>query len=177
MSRSGTVPRVEGSVRLTRVGLSIHASVVVIGEAGVLIRGDSGAGKSSLARRLIETAQARGLFARLVGDDRIVLAAAGGRLVARPHPAIPGQIEARGRGILTMAHEPAAPIRCVIDLVRPPPGCGELTRLPDPGQLVCEVESVMLPRLALAGYGKITAPEAEALAFVGDCAARGRESG
>lgn len=177
MSAAGTIPCVQGPVRLQRVGLSIHASAIVIGETGVLIRGESGAGKSSLARRMIEMAQARGLFARLIGDDRIVLAVAGGRLLARPHPAIAGQIEARGRGILDMAHEPAAPIRCVIDLVRDAPGCGELTRLPGQDQMAVQIESIALPRQILAGFGKNTTPEAEAMAFVEDFRRQGDKSG
>lgn len=49
----------------------VHGTAAVVGEAGVLIRGASGAGKSSLALALVDAAAARGLFARLVGDDRI----------------------------------------------------------------------------------------------------------
>ena len=48
----------------------IHATVVLVGEAGVLIRGASGSGKSALALALMSEAGRRGLFARLVGDDR-----------------------------------------------------------------------------------------------------------
>ena len=49
---------------------SIHASAIAWHGRGVLIRGESGSGKSSLACTLLE----RG--ALLVGDDRIVVAAA-----------------------------------------------------------------------------------------------------
>ncbi len=82
-----------------------HASCVVVGEAGVLhprpVRQrqvDAGAPRSwTLAAR-------GGGFARLVGDDRVSLAAQGGRLVARPHPAIAGRVEVRGIGIRDAAH-------------------------------------------------------------------------
>ena len=79
-------------------GLTVHAACVVLGEAGVLIRGESGAGKSSLALGLIEAAPAHGLFGALVADDRVRITCAHGRLVARPHPAIAGRIELRGLG-------------------------------------------------------------------------------
>src|SRR5579885_12565 len=51
--------------------LYLHATAAVVGEAGVLIRGPSGSGKSSLAFALIAAAKASGLFARLI----VVLAA------------------------------------------------------------------------------------------------------
>ncbi len=76
----------------------IHANALLLGSAGVLLRGPSGAGKSGLGLELIHLAQGRGLFARLIGDDRVALVRRHGRLVARPHPAIAGAIEERGRG-------------------------------------------------------------------------------
>lgn len=56
---------------------NIHASCVAIGAKGVLILGESGAGKSDLALRLMDEG------ARLVADDRTELYAAKGRLMAR----------------------------------------------------------------------------------------------
>ena len=53
--------------------LEIHASAIAIAEAGIVIRGASGSGKSRLALALIEVARCAGVFARLVGDDRIRL--------------------------------------------------------------------------------------------------------
>jgi HPr kinase/phosphorylase len=80
---------------------SLHASLVILGETGVLIRGRSGAGKSALALALLARAGAAGWHARLVGDDRVLVEVAGGRLVGRGHAAVRGLIEARGTGILT----------------------------------------------------------------------------
>ena len=76
----------------------IHASTIAIGEAGVLIRGKSGAGKSVLALALITLAKQEGLFARLVADDRTALSARGGRLLARPVAPLEGLVERRGFG-------------------------------------------------------------------------------
>ena len=95
----------------------IHASAVAIGEAGVLIRGASGSGKSRLALALIAGARAAGVFARLIGDDRIRLERGNGRLIARGHPLILGQIEQRGAGILRTPFIAAAVVRLVVDIV------------------------------------------------------------
>jgi hypothetical protein len=94
----------------------LHASALAIKEAGVLIRGASGSGKSRLALALITAARARGAFSRLIGDDRIKLENCSGRLIARGHSHILGQIEQRGVGILRLPFLPAAVIRLVVDL-------------------------------------------------------------
>jgi serine kinase of HPr protein (carbohydrate metabolism regulator) len=95
----------------------IHASAVVIGEAGVLIRGASGSGKSRLALALIAAARGGGAFARLIGDDRIRLESCNERLIGRGHPRILGQIEQRGAGILQAPFIAAAVVRLVVDIV------------------------------------------------------------
>lgn len=133
----------------TANGGYIHATVVLVGEAGVLIRGASGSGKSALALALMSEAGRRGLFARLVGDDRVEIAQSGGRLTARGHPAVAGLIEERGTGLLSLPHETAAVVRCIVDLpakshdASPP-------RLPDAPDGRMEVGGVELPRLALS---------------------------
>ena len=71
-----------------------QATCVAIRGRGLLIEGPSGSGKSSLALALID----RG--AMLVGDDGVILAPAGDRLLARPHPNIAGRIEVRNIGLL-----------------------------------------------------------------------------
>ena len=96
---------------------TVHASAVLVGARAVLIRGPSGAGKSRLALELIEAARAGRLrFARLVGDDRVHLESAGGRLLVRPAPALAGLIELRGIGILRLDYEPCAVVGLVVDL-------------------------------------------------------------
>ncbi len=95
----------------------IHATAVVIGQAGILIRGPSRAGKSSLALALLAEATRLSLFGRLVGDDRIGVVRQGEMLVLRGHPAIQGKIEQRGKGILDVAFLPSAVAHYVIDLV------------------------------------------------------------
>lgn len=125
---------------------AVHATAVAIGEAGVLIRGRSGSGKSELALAVIAEAERKGLFARLISDDRVRLSAASGRLLAHAHPAIAGRIEQRGEGILAMAHEACVVVRAVVDLVdrarRP-------ARLPEGSDKTTDVGGVSLPRLSL----------------------------
>jgi HPr kinase/phosphorylase len=94
----------------------LHANCVVLGDAGVLIRGPSGSGKSGLSHALIALAESRGHFARLVGDDRIGIKVAGGRLIASGHPAIAGQIEIRGSGIVRIPYENQVVVRLVADI-------------------------------------------------------------
>ena len=125
---------------------TVHASAVLIGSKAVLIRGPSGSGKSRLAFALIEAGRTGVLpFARLVGDDRVRLAARHGRLVVQPAQELAGLIEIRGLGIRRLAYEPAAVAGLVVDLG--PPGA---ERLPRPEDAATTIEGVTLPRLAVA---------------------------
>ncbi|WP_299809287.1 aldolase [uncultured Roseibium sp.] len=108
-------------------GQSIHANCVIIGTFGVLIRGTAGSGKSLLSETLIETARAKGNFASLVADDRVLLSADGNRLLARVPDTIKGRIEIRGFALEETAHEPEARVFLAVDL-RP---LDTLDRLPD----------------------------------------------
>lgn len=123
---------------------SVHAGCIVVGEAGVLIRGPSGAGKSSLAAALIERAAGQCLFARLVADDRVRLAARNGRLVASAPKTIAGLIERRGVGIVPAAHLGEAVVRLVVDIEIAP------ERMPGPDERTVALQGVAAPRLAVA---------------------------
>ncbi len=101
--------------------VNIHASCVVLRRAGdvfgapedcgVLLLGESGAGKSDLALRLI----AEG--AQLVADDRVELFMRDGALWAKPPRTLAGLIEARGVGILSLPFEAEARIGLIVQLV------------------------------------------------------------
>jgi HPr kinase/phosphorylase len=123
-----------------------HASAALVGSRAVLIRGPSGAGKSRLAVELIEAARC-GLvrFARLVGDDRVHLEAAGGRLLVRPAETLAGLVEVRGVGIIQLPHEPSAVVGLVVDL-----GAADAERLPAEGGKTTDIQGIALPRLAVA---------------------------
>jgi HPr kinase/phosphorylase len=128
---------------------TVHASAVLIGTRAVLIRGPSGSGKSRLALELIGAERSGFLpFARLVGDDRVHLQAAGGRLLVRPAEALAGLIEVRGVGILRLPHEPSAVVGRVIDLA------AAAERLPGASEQQAVLEGISLPRLAVAAGTK-----------------------
>lgn len=122
----------------------IHASTVVIGERGILVRGASGSGKSTLALALIEAACRRSRFARLVADDRTEIVARGGRLLARPVSPLEGLVERRGLGLTPERHLDAVVVSLIVDLVPEEP-----PRLPDPEDLVVTLSGIGLPRLKL----------------------------
>ena len=125
---------------------TVHASAVLAGARAVLIRGPSGAGKSRLAFDLIEAARVGRLrFARLIGDDRVHVAASGGRLLVRPAPTLTGLIELRGVGILKLDHEDCGVVGLIVDLHAP-----DAERLPDRALRTTEIDGVVLPRLAVA---------------------------
>ncbi len=130
---------------------TLHASCVVVGEAGLLIRGASGSGKSSLARQIVLEGERGGRFARLVSDDRVRVENCHGRLLASAVAAIAGRIEVRGIGLLTLPYEKAAILRWVIDLADDPPrfpeAAGTVTLC---GVPVPRVEASIEPGLAQA---------------------------
>ena len=121
----------------------IHATALLVAEGAVLIRGASGAGKSQLALALMAEARRRGLFTRLIGDDRVLLTVAGARVIVRGHPSIGGWIEERGSGILPEICEAAGLVRCVVDLADAPP------RLPETESAEALLQGVPVPALAL----------------------------
>ena len=124
---------------------SIHASAVLVGARAVLIRGPSGAGKSQLALALLQAAeQSQFPFTRLVSDDRTMVEAAHGRLLARPAPNLNGLIEVRGLGVRRVPYEPVAVVFLIVDLA------AEAERLPAPDAQIATIEGIFLPRLAVA---------------------------
>jgi serine kinase of HPr protein (carbohydrate metabolism regulator) len=120
-----------------------HATVVLIGDRGVMIRGASGSGKTSLALALLRRCREAGLFGRLVADDQVLLSREGGRLLARVPPAIAGLVEVRGLGPSAVEHEPEAIIDLLVDLVEP----AHAERFPEPAAV--SLLGVEISRLAL----------------------------
>ena len=122
---------------------TLHACCVLIGEAGLLIRGPSGSGKSTLARAVVSRACQTGGFGRLVSDDRTSLEPHHDRLLARPVEPLNGYIEVYGLGIVRQPFEPVAVVRLVIDL------CSDLPRYPQEEDKHVVLCGVMLPRIRM----------------------------
>ena len=88
----------------------VHATTVAIDGRGVMIMGAAGAGKSGLALALMA------LGAQLVADDRTVISAFQGGLIASSPEALRGMIEARGIGVLQSPFLEQARLHLCIDL-------------------------------------------------------------
>jgi HPr kinase/phosphorylase len=129
--------------------VNIHATGLVLGKHGLILRGPSGAGKSLLALQLLGQFEARGDKARLVSDDRVDLVRRGAGLVMHAPANIAGLIELRGRGIVQRPHVATAPLDLVIDLV------DTLERMVEEEALFTEIEGVRLPRAPVPRRGII----------------------
>lgn len=93
---------------------TIHGTAIVIGETGLLITGPSGAGKSMLAMRCLEAARLRGWHHGLIGDDRVRLEVASGRLLARSPSIIAGLAEIRGSGLVPVSARAVAVVHLIV---------------------------------------------------------------
>ena len=121
---------------------TIHASAVVVGDRGILIRGPSSSGKSSLALGLIDDPR---LGAELLADDRLVLLAIPDGLIARAPTPLKGLIEVRGIGIVRAAHVDEAKIALCVDLRR----LDDCPRYPAIEERYVTLLGQSIPRLAL----------------------------
>jgi HPr kinase/phosphorylase len=127
-------------------GETIHSSALLTGERAILIRGNSGTGKSRLVFNLLNAAHCGLLpFARLISDDRVKLLAKHGRLVAFAPEPIRGLIEVNGFGIRQTDYELAAVVGFVIDLA-----AKDGARMPEAGALLVEILGIRIPRLPIA---------------------------
>ena len=127
--------------------VNIHATGLLLGRHGLILRGPSGAGKSLLALELLARFEARGDTAMLVSDDRVEIARKGKGLVMHAPANIAGLIELRGRGIVQRPHIASAPLHLVIDLVE------TLERMVEEEALFTELEGIRLARAPVPRRG------------------------
>jgi len=144
------------------VSINIHATCILLSrageafdapaDAGILLLGESGAGKSDLALRLIA------LGATLVADDRVELSVENDSLIARAPPNLAGLIEIRNIGIVALPCAMQARVALAVLL-----GTGEnLPRLPEqeryrPPAGINLVEEFCPPLIRLSAF-EISAP-------------------
>ncbi|HEX9469414.1 MAG TPA: HPr kinase/phosphatase C-terminal domain-containing protein [Bradyrhizobium sp.] len=131
---------------------SVHASAVKVENRAVLIRGPSGAGKSRLAFDLILAGRSGQIpQAVLVGDDRVHLDTADGKIVVRPVRELAGLMEVRGLGIRRCDFVEQAIVGLVVDL-----SAGDAERLPPPEALLTHISGVKIPRIPVgAGFSAL----------------------
>jgi HPr kinase/phosphorylase len=127
-----------------------------LGDAGVLILGVPGAGKSDLVLRLIDqpgfgTGDAL-LRARLVSDDQTIIERRGDALYASSPKPIAGLLEIRGQGIVAVDHVPEVRLALVVRLMP----AMEIERLPENTQ-INRIAGVALPEIGI-DPATVTAP-------------------
>ncbi|MEO9671424.1 MAG: HPr kinase/phosphatase C-terminal domain-containing protein, partial [Marinomonas sp.] len=125
----------------------IQASCVAIDGRAVMIEGEPGSGKSSLALALID----RG--ARLIGDDGVTLTQSGEQVIAAPPPNIAGKMEIRHVGVTDMPAT-SAPLALIITLADNAPRLVE----PAPKRAVL---GMAIPELTLPAHDPQLALRAE----------------
>jgi HPr kinase/phosphorylase len=118
----------------------VHATVIAIEGAAILLRGPPGAGKSDLALRLIDGG------ARLVADDQAELRRVEDQILVGAPAVIAGLIEIRGIGILRIDPIEAAPLALLIDLVP----SAEVERFPEARYE--DILGLSIPLIALAPF-------------------------
>jgi serine kinase of HPr protein (carbohydrate metabolism regulator) len=143
---------------LAEAPLSIHATCVAYGDIGILLRGASGSGKSSLAFRLIEDG------ATLVADDRVYMCRKNNTLHASCPPPLIGRLELRGLGLVRLPSVNETPVNLVCDMVDP----DEVERLP--ARRWCEYLECRVRKIAFAPF----LPNAVAVLRLAAHAAAGR---
>ncbi|WP_332692735.1 HPr kinase/phosphorylase [Devosia sp.] len=127
---------------------NVHGTGLLLGSTGLMLRGQSGAGKSVLALSLLDRWEGRGLPAFLVSDDRVDLVQTGRELSMRAPENLAGLIELRGRGIIRRPHKSLVTLNLVIDLVP------DLVRMLEEDAMVTEISGVRLAR-APVPYGDV----------------------
>jgi serine kinase of HPr protein (carbohydrate metabolism regulator) len=128
---------------------NVHATGILLGQHGVLIRGATGTGKSLLALELLNFAEQTGTRARLIADDRLNLHRKGANLLMSTPEQISGLIELRGRGVIERDFVRQAPVDLVIDLV------DKLERFPEPSEFRTEIDGIRLPRCPVPRRGEV----------------------
>jgi len=96
---------------------TFHGTAVQIFGYGVLLRGASGSGKSSLAMRLLDECILAGLSGFLVADDRVIFEECDEGLSISGPENLRGLIEVRGVGIIQVEHVARTRLDLIVDLV------------------------------------------------------------
>ena len=125
----------------------IHASCVEFDDYAVVIRGESGRGKSELVWRVIEQG-----IGRLVADDQLILKVVDEQLRGSAPHNLAGLIEIHGLGLLNVPYVQTAKICLCVDLVD---ACSIVSMPPRDYE---HIAGVYLPRLNFDMYG-LGAPE------------------
>ena len=125
---------------------TIHATLVQLFGFGVLLRGPSNSGKSSIALRLLDEAEQSRTQCHLIADDQVILVSETDHLVGKAPDNLFGKIEMRGVGII----EVEARHECMIDLVIDLVPHQSLERMPDEKLDFVTISGVEIRRISIA---------------------------
>ena len=115
-----------------------HSTSVVIEDLGILIRGQSGSGKSDLALRLIDSG------ATLISADVTICKKIGDYLYLFSHSDTRGLLEVREIGIMTVPYVENIKLTLVVELVEE-----KLERIPR--MMSCNILGVKFPKIKIFG--------------------------
>ena len=115
-----------------------HSTSVVIEDLGILIRGQSGSGKSDLALRLIDSG------ATLISDDLTICKKSGDYLYLYPHSKTKGLLEVREIGIMTVPYVENIKLNLVVELVEK-----KFERIPR--VMNCSILGLKFPKIKIFG--------------------------
>ena len=118
----------------------IHGTAVEFDRKAILIKGQAGSGKSSLALKLL------GFGGRLVADDQVVAFRKNQEVFLRAPRNLPSGLEVRGIGIIGVPLCTKAKLKLVINLDKT-----ELERIPDLSNKKIFVEGSTFPFLDFKG--------------------------
>ena len=94
-----------------------HGTAVQVNGKGILLRGASGSGKSSIAMRLLDECRLSNTTGFLIADDRICVEQKNNALFVSAPDNLRGLMEIRGLGIVAMKCIKQAKLDLVVDLV------------------------------------------------------------
>ena len=115
-----------------------HSTSIVIEDLGILIKGQSGSGKSDLALRLIDSG------ATLISDDLTICKKIGDYLYLYPHSKTKGLLEVREIGIMTVPYVENIKLKLVVELMEK-----ESERIPK--MMSCNILGMKFPRIKIFG--------------------------
>ncbi len=136
--------------------LNIHGTAIVIDGHGILLRGNSGAGKSLLALELIAQAKNGNRQAILLADDRVDILIKDKQIIMQAPPLIAGKIELFGHGIVTRPYVKSATLDLIVDFV------DKIERMPNKKIHVTKLKGITIPQCFIP-LRKLTNPNHQTL--------------
>jgi len=125
---------------------TIHASAFQFNGRGILLRGASNSGKSSITLKMIDDAALSRQSCDLVADDQVILEKRDGTLCAKAPDTLFGLIEVRGIGVVNVNGKRQCSIDLIVDLVPRE----HLERLPDQSEETARLHGVNIRRICIA---------------------------